>query len=203
MNLLLSTLSAAGLAGLAVSSLRPSAPPASSGAAEYEVDEVHSTVLFHTQHVGVSEAYGRFDRVSEESKIVYDAAAPTKSSILIVIPADSVNTSAPNRDKHLRSADFFNAQEFPEIVFESKTISGQADALVVEGELTFHGVTKKVSAKARVVGEGDTPFNDHRVGFVGEFGVSLADFDIAYAKKSPGVVGPEVAITVSLECVRK
>ena len=121
----------------------------------------------------------------------------------MVIEAESVNTNAPDRDKHVKSADFFNAKEFPEIVFESKKVSGKPEALTVEGELTFHGVTKPVSAKARVVGTGDTMFKDHRTGFAAELVLDMADFNVAFVKKTPGAVGPEVALTISLECVRK
>jgi len=203
MKVFLATLTVAGLASLAASSARVVAPPAPAAAENYTIDNVHSTVVFHTKHIGISEAYGRFDRFSDKSAIVYDAADPSKSSILAVIEAESVNTNAPDRDKHLRSADFFNAKEFPEIVFESKKISGKPEALTIEGDLTFHGVTKKVSAKARVVGAGETMFKDHRAGFVAELTLNMADYNVELVKKTPGAVGPEVALTISLECVRK
>ena len=203
MKILLSTLLVAGLAGLAASSARVPAPPAPAAAETYTIDNVHSAVVFHTKHIGISEAYGRFDKFSDRSTVVYDAADPSKSSILVVIEADSVNTNAPDRDKHLRSADFFNAKEFPEVVFESKKVSGKPEALTVEGDLTFHGVTKRVSAKARVVGAGETMFKDHRAGFVAELTMNMADFDVELVKKTPGAVGPEVSLTISLECIRK
>ena len=203
MKLLFSTLSVAGLVGLAVSSTRSAAPEVALAAENYTIDNTHSTVLFRTKHIGISEAYGRFDTFSDKSMLVYDAADPSKSSVLVVIQADSVNTNAPDRDKHVKSADFFNAKEFPEIVFESKKISGKPDALTIEGELTFHGVTKPVSVKARVVGSGDTMFKDHRTGFAAELTLNMADYNVEFVKKTPGAVGPEVALTISLECVRK
>lgn len=208
MKLFLSTLSVAGLAGLAVSTLasvsaHATAPAVRAGSEHYGVDNTHSTVLFRTRHIGISEAYGRFDRISDKSQVVYDEGEPSKSSILVVIEAESVNTNAPDRDKHLRSADFFNSKEFPEIVFESKKISGKPDALTVEGELTFHGVTRPVKAKAHVVGSGDTMFQDHRTGFVAELSLDMADYGLEFVKKTPGAVGPEVGLTISLECVRK
>jgi polyisoprenoid-binding protein YceI len=203
MKLLTATLSAAGLAALLASVSATAAPAAPAAPENYTVDNAHSAVIFHTKHIGISEAYGRFDRISDKSTVAYDASDPSKSSILLVVEADSVNTNSPDRDKHLRSADFFNSKEFPEIVFESKKISGKPDALAVEGELSFHGVTKPVSAKARVVGAGDTMFKDHRAGFVAELTLDMADYNVEFAKKSPGAVGPGVALTISLECVRK
>jgi len=199
----LSVFSVAGLSGLLASSAIPRASGPAPAAENFEIDAVHSTVVFRSNHLGISQAWGRFDKFGDDSKIVYDAADPSKSSILFVVEADSVDTAAPDRDKHLRSADFFNAKEFPQIVFESKKISGKPEALTVEGALTFHGVTKTVKAQAKVVGKGDTPLGDHRAGFVAELTIDMRDYDVAFAKKTPPVVGPEVALTVSVEGVRK
>lgn len=202
MKLLVASSLVAALAGLSAA-FPSSAPTAPAAAAEtFVVDNAHSTVVFHTKHLGISEAYGRFNKLTEDSQVVLDAD-PSKSSLRVVVLADSVDTGLPDRDKHLRNADFFNAKEHPEIVFESKKISGKADALEVTGDLTFLGVTKSVTAKARQVGKGDTAFGDHRAGFVADFTFSMADFGVAFVKQSPGAVGPEVHVTVSLECIRK
>lgn len=202
MKLLIASTLVAGLAGLSAA-LPSSTPLAPAAAAEtFAIDNAHSTVIFRTKHLGISEAYGRFNSITEDSQLVLDAD-PTKSSLRLVVAAESVDTGLADRDKHLRNADFFNAKEHPEIVFESKKISGKADALEVSGELTFLGVTKSVTAKARQVGKGDTAFGDHRAGFVADFTFSMADFGVAFVKQSPGAVGPEVSVTVSLECIRK
>jgi polyisoprenoid-binding protein YceI len=113
-----------------------------------------------------------------------------------------VNTGVPERDKHLRSGDFFNSKEFPEIVFESKKITGSEKGWEVTGELSFHGVTKSVTAKARQVGKGEFR-GEQRVGIVADFSIDMQDYAIDMLKKNPGAVGPEVALTVSLECARK
>jgi polyisoprenoid-binding protein YceI len=158
-------------------------------------------VIFHTKHIGISEAYGRFDRISDKSEIAIDAD-PAKCSVLLVVEAESVNTGVPERDKHLRSGDFFNSKEFPEIVFESKKITGSEKGWEVTGELSFHGVTKSVTAKARQVGKGEFR-GEQRVGIVADFSIDMQDYAIDMLKKNPGAVGPEVALTVSLECARK
>lgn len=195
------------LSGLSISSLRPGpgAAPRAAPAETYEVDPVHSTVVFQTTHVGISQAYGRFDRISKDkSRVVYDPADPSKSSVLVVVEADSIDTNEPKRDQHLKSPDFFSAKEYPEIVFESQKIGAQGQELEVSGELTLHGVTKPIQAQVKKIGQGEVAmFQDYRAGFVAEFTVDMRDFGFDFVKKNPGAVGPEVRVTVSLECVRK
>jgi polyisoprenoid-binding protein YceI len=197
-------LSLAGLAGLGAG-LSPRAAARTPAQAAYTIDPVHSAVVFHTRHVGISEFYGRFGRISaEQSMLAYDPAKPELSSIVLVVEAGSVDTDNAERDKHLASPDFFSAKEFPEIVFESKKVAGKPEALELSGELSFHGVTKPVTANARLIGQGEVAlFQDYRTGFVAELQIDMRDFGIEFVQKNPGAVGPEVTITVSLECVRK
>ncbi|MSR61036.1 MAG: polyisoprenoid-binding protein [Planctomycetes bacterium] len=200
MNLLGSSLSVAALAGLLASStLAPT--PAPRAAETYTVDNTHSAVVFHTRHLGISEAYGRFNTIADKSQVVLDAD-PAKSSILLVIDAQSVDTNAPDRDKHLRSGDFFNTKEFPEIVFESQKIKAADKGWEVTGDLSFHGVTKSVTAKAQPVGRGEMR-GDQLAGFAAEFTIQLGDFGVEFVKQNPTALGPEVHLTVSLECKRK
>lgn len=203
MKLLICALSVAGLVALLASATPPRAPATARAAETFAIDTAHSTVLFRTAHLGISDAWGRFNQFGEASQIVFDAADLAKSSVLLVVAADSVDTAAPDRDKHLRSADFFNSKEFPEIVFQSKKITGTSDALTIEGELTFRGVTKPVKAVGKVVGQGDTPFGDHRAGFVAELALDMNDYGVPFTKQSPTAVGPRVELTISVEGVRK
>ena len=191
--------------------LSPAGPatkqPLSPRAAEtYAVDAVHSAVIFRCKHMEISQAYGRFNRILEEkSKVVYDPDDISKSSILLVIDAASIDTANANRDQHLKSPDFLSVQENPEIVFESKKISGTPEALALEGDLTLRGVTKPVKAKATVVGRGEVQMREtsFRAGFEAHFTVDMREFGFDFVKQNPGAVGPEVDLTVSLECVRK
>lgn len=203
MKTLLGTLSVAALAFplVAAFSSPPVAPAAAAAAAEsYTVDNGHSSVVFHTRHIGVSESFGRFNKIVEEkSKLVLDG---DKSSILLVIDAGSVDTNLPDRDQHLRSPDFFNAKEFPEIVFESKKVTASGKEWTVAGDLTFLGVTKSITAKARQVGTGEMR-GKSLAGFLAEFTLNMNDFGVAFLKQNAGALGPEVHVTVSLECVRQ
>lgn len=191
--------------------LPPADPPARPALARvaaetYEVDGVHSAVVFRSKHMGISQFYGRFNRIDEQkSKVVYDPDDPSKSSILLVIDAASIDSANANRDQHLKSTDFLSVQENPEIVFESKKVSGKPEALTLEGDLSLRGVTKPVSVKATVVGRGEVQMREtsFRAGFEAHFTIDMRDFGFDFVKQNPGAVGPEVDLTVSLECVRK
>jgi len=198
MKALFCALSDAGLAGLLASSTTaPTVRAAPTVAKDLSVDPVHSFVSFRTKHMGLSMAVGTFDTIlADQSSVVFDKDM-AKSSITLVVDAASVSTGVAKRDEHLRNADFFSAKEFPEIVFESKKISGTEKAFEVAGELTFHGVTKPVTAKGHVVGTSDSA-EGSQVGFTAEFTFDLRDFGI-----EKGGAGPEVAITVDLRCVGK
>lgn len=200
MKALLSTCALAALCGLFVSSRQPGATRPASEAVEYEIDPTHSFVIFRSKHLGVSQAYGRFDDFS--GKVEYDAAKPANSAVMVVINAGSVDTNSRQRDDHLRSPDFFSAKEYPEIIFESTSVSGTPEKLEVKGELTLHGVTKEVSAEADLVGMADTRMGA-RAGFEAHFTIDMRDFGIEFVEKNPGAVGPTVDVTVSLECQKK
>jgi polyisoprenoid-binding protein YceI len=203
MKALFCAVSVSGLAGLLASSTTaPAVCAAPTVAQDLTVDPVHSFVSFRTKHMGLSMAVGTFSTIlADQSTVVFDKDM-TKSSITLVVDAASVSTGIAKRDEHLRNADFFSAKEFPEIVFESKKISGTEKAFEVAGELTFHGVTKPVTAKGHLVGKSESA-DGPQLGFTAELTFDLGDFGIEMVKKNPGAVGPEVAITVDLRCVGK
>ena len=170
-------------------------------ASEYAIDGGHSSVVFHTLHLGISEFYGRFNEVS--GTVRFDDADLTQSSIEIEIPTASVDTNSEGRDEHLKGPDFFSAQEFPAITFKSSSVRGTKESFQVEGEFTLRGETKTVTAEARFVGSGETMFEDYRAGFVAELDINMEDFGVEFLKRAPGGVGPQVHITVALECVKQ
>jgi polyisoprenoid-binding protein YceI len=200
MKLTLTLLLAAGLGSFALPASSPSVPAAGT-VAVYSVDAGHSSVVFRTQHLGISTFWGRFNGISGE--LAYDAADPSASSIQIEIDANSVDTANEGRDKHLRSPDFFSVKEFPTIRFTSSAISGTPEALEVTGELELHGVKKTITVKGAFVGSGDTMFGDYRAGFDTAFTIDMTDFDMSFVKKNPTAVGPEVDLMLAIECVRQ
>jgi polyisoprenoid-binding protein YceI len=157
----------------------------------YEVDPVHSAVLFKVQHAGAGYTWGRFTDFSGSLRL--DAAAPERSRLELTVKSASVLTDDAKRDQHLRSPDFFNVRQFPVITFRSTAVRTTGpDSAVVTGELTLKGVTKSVSAEARRVGQqGDL------VGFEAAFSLKRSEFGMDWGVGKG--LGDEVWLIVSLE----
>lgn len=194
------------LAGTALVGFAPSKPlpttveAAPAGAANFEIDSVHSSTVFKIQHAGVSNFYGTFQKIS--GAIVWDKASPDSTSITASIDASSVNSANAKRDEHLKGPDFFNAKEHPAITFKStglkKTGEGTFD---LTGDLTMLGKTKPVTAKLVVTGEKDTGNFGYRVGMDATFTVKRSDFGITYGI-TQGSLGDEVTLMVGFAGVR-
>ena len=114
----------------------------SAGTRTFRIDKAHSEAIFQVRHL-VTKVRGRF--TDFEGTIDYNEADPTQSSVNFTIQATSIDTAEPDRDKHLRTADFFDVETYPTITFRSKRITGRgADKFDVTGDLTMHGVTKEI-----------------------------------------------------------
>src|SRR3954447_11720827 len=111
-------------------------------AADYKIDSNHSSATFNVRHMVISNVPGRFQDVS--GTINYDDADVTKSSVEATIKASSITTDNEGRDKHLKSADFFDVEKFPEITFKSKKIEKRGNQLVAIGTLTMKNVSKYI-----------------------------------------------------------
>jgi len=165
----------------------------------YKVDTGHSFLNFSVSHLGFGTAMGRFNEF-EGTITRGDSASDYK--IDFTINAGSVDTNSERRDKHLRNADFLNAQQFDKITFESTKVTKNGDMLTVVGNLTMVGVTKPVTIELKNMGEGKDPWNNYRVGYYGKATVKRSEFNINYGLDN-GVLGDEVTLTISLEAVRK
>jgi len=164
----------------------------------FEVDPVHSSALFRVQHFKAGYFHGRFNAVS--GTIVFDEGNPSGCAVEVSVRADSVDTANPKRDEHLKTADFFNAAEFPTLSFKSKSVKGTGKGeFEVTGDLKIHGVTKPVTVKASHTGTGKGRGGE-LVGFETVFTVKRSDFGMNYM---PGALGEEVRITIALEAERK
>jgi polyisoprenoid-binding protein YceI len=123
--------------------------PAGADTAEWALDGAHSRVGFSVSHLVVSSVSGRFKQVS--GKVELDDANLTKSQVEISIKIDSVDTDEPNRDKHLKSPDFFDAVKYPTMTFKSTKITKAGGTKYkLTGDLTMHGITKPVTLDATV-----------------------------------------------------
>lgn len=172
---------------------------APAGAADsYDIDAGHTMVLFKANHLGFSDAYGRFNDVS--GSFVIDEEDLSKSSVEIEIKAGSVDTHHERRDKHLASPDFFNATEFPVITFKSTGVDVDGSSYTIKGELTMRGVTKPVSIALERNNTGKDPWGAVRTGFNGGFTLKRTDFGVSYM---PDALGDEVEVLLAIEGIKK
>ncbi|HIB65763.1 MAG TPA: polyisoprenoid-binding protein [Phycisphaerales bacterium] len=170
-------------------------------AKEYEVDSAHSKIGFSVTHLQLSEVEGRFNDFS--GKFDWNADNPASSSLTFTAQTDSVNTDNAKRDSHLKTDDFFAADKYPELKFESTKIEKlSGERYNVTGNLTAHGVTKKISVPATIKGPVDL-FGDGKqsLGFRATFKINRIDYGIGAGWKggSDKVVGHDVFITVQGE----
>jgi polyisoprenoid-binding protein YceI len=170
----------------------------------FNVDKVHSEAAFQVRHM-MSKVSGKFDDFS--GKINADRAKPSASSVEFTIKAASINTGNADRDKDLRSANFFDVEKFPEITFKSSKIvpSKKKDVYEVTGDLTIHGVTKHVTLPVEFNGFGKDPWGGERAGFSLTTTINRKDYGINWNKAldNGGVLlGDEVTININIEAVK-
>jgi polyisoprenoid-binding protein YceI len=164
----------------------------------FKVDSVHSFVLFSVQHLGIANTYGRFNDIT--GTVVFDKDNPSKSSVELSVPIESLDTHNSIRDRSLKSPDFFNAKQFPTMTFKSTQVEGSGETLKVSGDLTIRGVTKPLTVDFKKGGEGKGVFGEMRGGGETRFTIKRSDFGMNVQQ---GAVGDEVSIILSLEGVKK
>ncbi|MBL4698052.1 MAG: YceI family protein [Phycisphaerales bacterium] len=169
----------------------------------YEVDPVHTNVLFKIRHGSVSNFYGRFNTV--EGTIEFDKLHIERSSMSFTVQTGSVDTNSRTRDGHIKGADFFNARQFPEATFTSTSIEeiGEGEYKLI-GEFTLQGKTVTIEANMHDIRTGK--FRDFDVlGVEATFTLKRSDFGITkyLDAKNPemGPLGDVVEITVAIEAV--
>lgn len=120
----------------------------------------------------------------------------------LTIEAASINTNSADRDAHLTSADFLDAENFPTLTFVSTAVAAKGDEILVTGDLTIHGVTNSVEVKYEFVGASTDPYGTNKVGFEGTAKISRKDFGLVWntALETGGVlVGDEIHLTFDVE----
>jgi polyisoprenoid-binding protein YceI len=183
------------------------AAPALVHAADYEVDPAHSSASFTVKHMMVSNVRGEFRTVHGTASWSRPDYADAK--VDVTIDAASIDTRDAERDKHLKSADFFDVQKFPTLTFKSKRVhkAKQAGHLTLVGDLTIHGVTKEVAFDvAGPSPEMKAPWGQIRVGAEAHAKISRKDFGLTWNKalEAGGVlVGDAVDIDFAVELVKK
>lgn len=169
-------------------------------AANYKIDGTHSSAVFKVKHFGTANFYGSFHGIS--GSIAYDPAKPAASSIKVAIKAESVSTGQENRDGHIKSPDFLNAAQFPEIAFASTSVKSMGDdKFEITGKLTLHGVTKDITVEAMKTGEGKNPRSGADIiGFEAKFSVDRTAYDMTYMA---GPLGEEITFLLSVEAAKE
>jgi polyisoprenoid-binding protein YceI len=161
----------------------------------WPLDASHATTAFTVRHAGISKVRGSFGELKGALEVGQDLESLSFSA---EISTASVTTGNDGRDDHLRSGDFFDAEQFPTITFTSTSVT--PDAIV--GDLTIHGVTKSVSLDWEYEGAATDPFGTYRAGFTAETKISRKEFGLTWnaALEAGGVlVADEVKIAIEAE----
>jgi len=170
----------------------------------WNIDPAHSLVEFTVRHMMVSNVKGRFGSVAGKIETTDDNIADAK--VEVEIDVTSINTGNEQRDGHLRTADFFDAESFPNIKFVSKRVEDHGNGTFdLIGDLTIRGVTKEITLKGEDNGRGNTPQGAHVAGFSASTQLNRQDFGVKtnMALETGGVlVGDIVKINLEVEAAK-
>jgi polyisoprenoid-binding protein YceI len=168
----------------------------------WQVDPIHSSVEFHVKHLGIATVKGQF-KVFEGTLEATESGARAYGTVEVA----SVDTREPQRDEHLRSADFFEVEQFPQIAFQSTAIRTLGEEeFEIDADLTIHGVTRPVTLKAVYEGAETDPQGNDRVGVSASAQISRGDFGMKFnAALGSGnvVVSDKVKILVDVSAVKQ
>lgn len=169
----------------------------------YEIDPSHTTAAFSVRHAGIAKVRGTIAVASGSITVGEDLES---SRVTAELDAESVNTGDAGRDGHLKSADFWHAEENPAWTFSSTGIRTDGDDYVISGDLTINGVTKGVELETEFTGGAKDPFGNDRVGFEAQVEISRKEFGLTWnaALETGGVlVGEKVKITLDVSAIAK
>jgi polyisoprenoid-binding protein YceI len=169
---------------------------------KWDFDHAHSSVDFTVRHLLVSKVRGRFTKWSGALEL--DEQDPSRSHVEVEIDVASVDTHEPQRDAHLRSGDFFEADRHPRIVFKSKRVEKTSkDRLSVTGDLTIRGTTREVVLDVELGGVvAKDPWGKRRAGFTATATINRKDFGVNFNQvldQGGLALGEDVAITIEIE----
>lgn len=165
-----------------------------------EIDRSHSEVAFQVRHL-LSKVRGRFAEFG--GTLHYDESNPQNSRVDVTIQARSIDTAEADRDKHLRSADFFDVEQFPMLTFVSTSVAPRGEnAYDVAGNLTIRGITQQVVLPASFLGTASDPWGNTKFVFEAELTLNRKDFGLSWnaALETGGfLVGDEVRVSLSVQ----
>jgi polyisoprenoid-binding protein YceI len=171
----------------------------------WQVDGAHSAVNLTVRHMVISKVRGHFSRWN--AKLALDTADLARSSVEVDIESASIETGVADRDAHLRSADFLDAQKYPTITYRSRRVEVVSkDRVRVVGDLTIRGVTREVPLDVEVGGQGKDPWGNVRAGFSATASLNRKDFGLTWnqALETGGVlVADRVDIEIELQAIQQ
>lgn len=168
------------------------------GVEKYKLDNSHAALIFAVNHFGLSYTYGRFNSVS--GCFAMSAGEPTQEGFSFSIESSSLDTNNRERDDHLRSQDFFDCQQFPEITFVTTGFRKAGEEYLVTGDLKLLDQIRRITMPIKLIGMGKDPFGNDRVGFFTKFTIKRSEFGM---DKMIGAVGDNVSITFSFEGIKE
>ncbi len=169
----------------------------------FTIDAVHSSVAFSVRHLVVAKARGRFSKFS--GAFAFDAEDVSKSHVEVTIDVASIDTNDAQRDGHLKSPDFFDAENHKEMTFKSKRVEGKGSDLKVIGDLTIRGTTHEVTLDVEYAGISKDPWGNEKAGFEAKTTINRKDFGLVWnaVLETGGVaVGEKVEITLDIEALK-
>jgi len=171
----------------------------------WKIDTAHSAVHFSVRHMMISNVRGEFQQV--EGTVNLDEEMPENTTVEVAIDANSINTREAQRDGHLRSADFLDAEKYPQIVFKSARVerTGKTSARL-HGDLTIRDITRPVVLDVEHTGILTNPWGVTAAGFQARTRISRKDWGLTWnqALEAGGVlVGDEIKIEIELELVKE
>src|ERR1700726_1014045 len=188
---------------------RPDDGPTNSGGAmasnRWEIDSSHSSLHFSVRHLVIAKVRGSFARWS--GTIIAPEGDFWKATVAVTIDASSIDTGVADRDGHLKSPDFFDVAQYPELRFVGKRVQPRSEAEIdVVGELTIKGITREVVLRVEYHGQTKAPWGNVRAGFTARTSIDRKDFGLTWnqALETGGVmVGDRVDIEAEIEAVRQ
>ena len=168
------------------------------------IDKPHSSASFRIRHL-MSNVTGYFRDV--DAVIQMNRAEPARSSVAFTIKSASIDTRDADRDEHLRSPDFFEVTKYPEITFKSVSVTPKSQNLFeVTGDLTMHGVTRRITLPVTFLGFQHDPRGNERAGFAIETTIDRKDYNITWNRildEGGLLLGDEVKIAIDLQVGKK
>jgi polyisoprenoid-binding protein YceI len=172
-------------------------------AGDYKIDQAHTVIGFSIRHNEISLVSGRFKEFA--GAIHYDPKDVTKSSVEFKAKVESIDTGVEGRDKHLRTADFFEVEKYPELTFKSTSVTRKGKAYILTGDLTLKGVTKQIALPFTITGAIKDGRGNTRMGIAAQTTIDRRDYGITWGHSLAGGgfdVAHDVTIDLQLEALQ-